>query len=97
MSTVLDVLATVVLACALWRIVPDLWARRRPEERLDCQVCSWSICFRSVTPESARYFRTLAGQHAATHNPDPDDDPKWMGESWIWAPGDRDDKNGEAR
>lgn len=97
LHTFLNVLAVIVLAVALWHIVPDLWARRRPEEWLACQLCSWQIRFRGVTPESACYFRTLAGQHAATHNPDEDDDPNRLGESWIWEPGDRDDKNGEAR
>ncbi|MCX5270970.1 hypothetical protein [Streptomyces virginiae] len=96
MTTVLDVLAVIVLAVALWHIVPELWARQQQAEQLDCWNCSWSIRFRNVAPESARYLRTLAEQHAAGHIEDRGNNG--MGESWIWEPGDRDtDTNGDAR
>ncbi|WP_329104550.1 hypothetical protein [Streptomyces sp. NBC_01439] len=65
MTTVLDVIALLVLVVALCRIVPELLGRRL--ERIVCPSCPWSIQYRDVSPQSATFFRTLAEQHEATH------------------------------
>ncbi|MFJ7590097.1 hypothetical protein ACIQZO_22470 [Streptomyces sp. NPDC097617] len=94
MNAALNVIAVLVLAAALWHLVPELWARRRPEQLLDCPACPWSIRFRNTAPETVNFLHTLADQHRASHTDDPTD--AHMGESWIWEHGDR-DTNGDAR
>ncbi|MCX5586043.1 hypothetical protein [Streptomyces erythrochromogenes] len=70
---------------------------QRPPTEITCPRCSMFVSYRYIDEAEAERLRLLMDNHIASHpTTRPDDDH--MGESWDFAPGDRDsDQNGETR